>query len=403
MRVKGRIQYSDEGHDVRHPIILPSGHHISVLLISEAHEITLHGGYQMMLNYIRSKYWILNVRSMIKNHIHRCVKCVKYRAATKQPFMGNLPEYRVKMSRPFSRCGVDYAGPISLRVSKGRGCRSYKGYICLFICMATRAIHLEVVSDMTTEGFLSAFKRFVARRGHCSEVFSDNGTNFVGASKELKRLFQADTSSVMDEIAECLAYRGTKWSFIPPHSPNFGGLWEAGVKSTKFHLRRVLDGTTLTYEELATVLTQIEACLNSRPLYQVSSNSDEAIPLTPSHFLIGEAIVTAPDFNFERHSEGSLRRWQFTQRLVQHFWRRWSQEYLTTLLQRHKWTRITPEPSCGDVVLVKEDDLPPSKWLLGIIEQKHPGPDNVTRVVTIRCKNTKIKRPVSKLCVLPTA
>lgn len=269
--------------------------------------------------------------------------------------------------------------------------------------MATRAIHLEAVSDMTTEGFLSAFKRFVARRGHCSEVFSDNGTNFVGASKELKRLFQADSVSVIDQVAASLANKGTKWSFIPPHSPNFGGLWEAGVKSTKFHLRRVLDGTTLTYEELSTVLAQIEACLNSRPLYQVPSEHNEAMPLTPGHFLIGESPVTVPDVNFEQGSVSPLRRWQFTQRLLQNFWSKWSQDYLTTMLQRHKWSKLTPEPNCGDLVLVKEDDLPPSKWLLGIVDQKHPGLDGVTRVVTLKCKNGKIKRPVSKLCILPTA
>ncbi|XP_059056086.1 uncharacterized protein LOC131849964 [Achroia grisella] len=315
--------------------------------------------------------------------------------------MGDLPSSRVTASRPFSRSGVDYCGPINVRISKGRGCRCFKGYVCLFVCMVTRAIHLEVVSDMTSEGFIAAFKRFVARRGHCQEIWSDNGTNFVGASKELRVLFKAEKSSILDEVAQCLANTGTEWHFIPPRAPNFGGIWEAGVKSTKYHLKRVLDGTTLTYEELSTLLAQVEACLNSRPMYRLPTSQEDSLPLTPGHFLIGEPLITVPENNYMNHNSSMLRRWQLMQKLTQNFWRKWSREYLTTLCNRYKWTKVTPEPQIGQVVLIKEDDLPPSRWLFGRIEEKHPGPDNITRVVTLRCKENCIKRPVSKLCILP--
>lgn len=402
MRVQGRIQQSQEDYDVKHPVILPSDHHISKLIIAEAHENTLHGGPQLTLNYLRSKYWIINAKDVIRNLIRKCVKCIRYGASISHPMMGQLPSSRVTISRPFSRSGVDYAGPINVRMSKGRGCRCYKGYICLFICMVTRAIHLEAVSDLTTEGFLAAFKRFIARRGHCHEIWSDNGTNFVGASKVLQSLFKGD-SSIMDTVQGTLSGKGVDWHFIPPHAPNFGGLWEAGVRSTKFHLRRILDGTTLTFEELSTVLTQVEACLNSRPMYRLPSNLEDAAPLTPGHFLVGEPLVTIPDPQPDDQHIGILRRWQLTQRLVQQFWRKWSQEYLTTLNNRYKWTSVKPEPLVGDVVLVREDGLPPCRWMFGLIEAKHPGPDNVTRVVTLKYKNSKIKRPVSKLCILPLA
>lgn len=144
--------------------------------------------------------------------------------------------------------------------------------------MATRAIHLEAVSDLTAQGFIAAFKRFTARRGHCADLWSDNGTNFVGAARELKQLYAEERSSIAVEIAGQLATNSTNWHWIPPHSPNFGGLWEAGVKSTKHHLRRVIGNSTLTFEEMATVLAQIEACLNSRPMSRInSSNIDDPI------------------------------------------------------------------------------------------------------------------------------
>ncbi|KAL0809309.1 hypothetical protein ABMA28_011520 [Loxostege sticticalis] len=163
--------------------------------------------------------------------------------------------------------------------------------------MATRAVHIEVVSDLTAQGFLAAFRRFVSRRGHCSQIWSDNGTNFVGASKELYDLFIHERSTISAEIREVLANNNTQWHFIPPHAPNFGGLWEAGIKSCKSHLKKVIGNSTLTFEELSTVLSQIEACLNSRPLSRIDSDGDTYTVLTPGHFLVGEPLLTIPDQN----------------------------------------------------------------------------------------------------------
>ncbi|XP_038210263.1 uncharacterized protein LOC119831089 [Zerene cesonia] len=315
--------------------------------------------------------------------------------------MGQLPSCRVTPARPFRNCGVDFAGPVNIRTAKGRGHHSYKGYICVFVCMVTKAIHLEAISDLSAQGFIAGFKRLVARRGSVANMWSDNGTNFVGAAKELRHLVAIEQSSAAVEIREWIGNQGTNWHFIPPHAPNFGGLWEAGVKSTKNHLRRVIGDSTLTYEEMSTVLAQIEACLNSRPLSLIPDNHNDPMPLTLGHFLVGEPLLSVPDRNYEDSNMTTLKRWQVTQRMVQCFWRRWSSEYLTHLLQRHKWTKQTPEPNVGDIVLVKEDGLPPARWLLGRIISKHPGSDNLTRVVTLRCSGSLIKRPTSKLCILP--
>lgn len=397
IRVRGRIERASLEEQTKHPIVLPGSSHLTKLIVADAHLKTLHGGPQLMTNYLRSAYWIIGVKNLVKGHVRRCVICVRNKASTRNQLMGSLPSIRCSPARPFLHSGVDYAGPINIRTSKGRGHHSYKGYICLFVCMSTRALHLEVASDMSTQSFLAAFRRFVSRRGHCSKIWSDNGTTFVGAARELQQLASNEAM-----LADHMASNGTEWHFIPPHSPNFGGLWEAGVKSTKFHLKRVIGDSTLTYEEMATLLAQIEGCLNSRPISVVNTTDPGApIPLTPAHFLIGEPIVHAPDASFESTTVSSLTRWQHIQKMLQSFWRRWSQEYLTNLMHRYKWSNKIPEPNIGDIVLIKEDDLPPSRWLLGRIIEKHPGSDKLTRVVTLRTKSSTIKRPTSKLCILP--
>ncbi|XP_075977746.1 uncharacterized protein LOC142977620 [Anticarsia gemmatalis] len=400
LRVGGRLRNSSLSDDTKHPVIISHDSCLARLIVADAHEMTFHGGQQLMLNFIRTRYWITRVKGMVRAHIRSCIPCIRYAATTKHQLMGELPVSRVTPSKPFLNSGVDYAGPINMRVSKGRGQRSYKGYICLFICMATRAVHIEAVSDLTSEGFLAAFKRFVARRGHCRNIWSDNGTNFVGAAKELRTHF-AQEGSLFKDIASALASSHTEWHFIPPHSPNFGGLWEAGIKSVKHHLKRVVGDSTLTFEEMCTVLSQIEACLNSRPLSQSNSDPEDPTPLTPGHFLVGQPLIVPPDCNYEDATMSTLRRWQLVQRMVQNFWRRWQQEYLTHFFHRYKWASRIPDFKVGDVVLVKEDNLPPARWLYGKVVQLHPGKDNLTRVVTIRCKGTEIKRPTSKLCLLP--
>ncbi|CAH2088129.1 unnamed protein product [Euphydryas editha] len=400
IRIQGRLEKSSLDIHMKHPIVLPNKGHLIHLIVADAHTKTLHGGPQLMLNYLRTAYWILGVRNLVKHYVQKCVTCAKQRASTKAQIMGDLPAVRCTPARPFLHSGVDYAGPINIRTTKGRGHHSYKGYICLFVCMSTRALHLEVVSDMSTQAFLAAFRRFVARRGHCAKLFSDNGTTFVGASRELEQLTHCQAS-----IAKHLETNNTEWHFIPAHAPNFGGLWEAGVKSTKFHLKRVIGDATLTYEELTTLLNQVEACLNSRPISVINLNDPgEPIPLTPGHFLIGEPLISIPEYkDYESSNVYSLTRWQFVQRMLQSFWRRWSQEYLSNLMHRYKWSSKIQEPKVGDVVLIKEDNLPPSHWLMGRILQKHPGDNNVTRVVTLRTKSSIIKRPTNKLCILPIA
>lgn len=370
------------------------------MIVQDAHLHALHGGPQLTLNILHCNYWIIGGKNLVKRVIHKCLTCFKQSSTTLQQLMGQLPASRVRPGKPFRCSGVDYAGPVTLKLYPGRCQKTSKAYICLFVCTVTKAIHLELVSDLTTNAFLAAFRRFTSRRGHCSDLWSDCATNFVGASRELDIMFKNRKSEVIGEIAELLANDNTTWHFISPGSPHFGGLWEAGVKSVKTHLKRVIGQTFLTFEEYVTLLTQVEACVNSRPLTVPSSSIEDNSPITPGHFLIGEAPITVPELNFEDISLSHLDRWQLLQRMMQNFWSRWSLEYLCTLQNRYKWSQKMSEPDVGTIVLVKDERLPPGKWLLARIVDKHPGKDGLTRVVTLKMKDHIFKRPITKICPL---
>jgi len=400
LRVGGRLQQALLPYEEKHPLILSKSNYLSLLLVREAHTSSLHGGPQLTRSLLLRRYWILQANSLIRSVIHVCIRCARFRGATAEQQMGQLPAERTRPSRPFLLSGIDYAGPVPLRTSKGRGHKSIKGYICLFVCLSSKAVHLEAVSDLSAASFLAAFKRFVSRRGRCQRLFSDNGTNFRGAAKELRTMFHAATE-FYKECATSLAKDGTDWTFIPPGAPHFGGLWEAGIKAVKYHLRRIIGDACLTFEEMTTLLTQIEACLNSRPLYALSNDPSDLVALTPSYLLIGETITAIP----EPYSANSLpnylkTRWALTSAMRDHFWRRWSAEYIHHLQQLRRWKRLAPNIAVDDLVLIKSELQPPTKWALARVTALHPGKDGLVRVATVKTAISMLKRPVTKLVPL---
>jgi hypothetical protein len=236
--------------------------------------------------------------------------------------MGNLPVERIEQGFPFIRSGVDYAGPLFYLNRKGRGAKLEKCYICLFICFSTRAIHLELVTSLTSQAYILALKRFFSRRGKPAEIFSDNGKTFVGAAKEFHTFLTNNETNIIDFTN----INSIKFTFIPPYSPHFGGLWEAGVKSYKFHLRRVIGNANLTYEELSTTLAQIEAVLNSRPISPLSTDPNAFVPLSPAHFLIGRPLIAPACRDLTGIPTQNLVRYDRVEQMRQHFWARWAKE-----------------------------------------------------------------------------
>lgn len=236
--------------------------------------------------------------------------------------MGQLPASRVTPTRPFLNTGLDYAGPIMLKTWRGRAARNYKRYIAVFICMSTSAVHLELITYYSTEAFLAAYKRFTGRRGICATLHSDCGANFVGADAALRQRFN-DSSKELKELASLLANDGTTWLFNPPpSSSHFGGKWEAAVKSTKYHLAQVMGESLLTYEEVNTILIQIETVLNFRPICPISDNATDCSALTPGHFLIGGSLNLIPEPNLDNTPLNRLTRWQLIRQKVDQFWLR---------------------------------------------------------------------------------
>ena len=230
----------------------------------------------------------------MKSMIRKCIPCQRVKPQSAHQLMGDLPADRVNVCRPFAISGLDYAGPVQVMSTKGRAYRSYKGYIVVFVCFSTPAIHLELVSDLTTASFISAYRRFVGRRGLCQRLYSDNAMNFRGANNELRAMLQRASEFYL-KVASVLANDGSEWVFIPPNAPHYGGLWEAGVKSVKHHLKRAVGEHTLTFEELSTILVEIEACLNSCPLSALNFDLDDLHALTPFHFLTGSSSALLPD------------------------------------------------------------------------------------------------------------
>ncbi len=397
MRVGGRLAHSQQPYDVKHQIILPKNHHVTTILVRSLHQENGHVGAQALLAIVRQMFWPLGAKDLVKRVTKGCVRCFRCHPKSTNQFMGDLPSVRVTAAHPFLNSGVDYAGPLTLKLTQRT---STKAYLALFVCMATKAVHLELVSDLTTKAFLQALTRFISRRGHCATIYSDNATNFVGAKNEMeavKRLLSNQDHQTATE--RFCSEKHITFKFIPPRAPHFGGLWEAAIKSAKHHLIRIVGPTKLYYEEMYTVLVKIEALLNSRPLVPESDDVEDTTAITPGHFLIGRPLNALAEPVYDQLTN-RLDRWQMIQRMSQHFWKKWSQEYLTALQRRTiKAERAAIE--IGQLVVVKEDNSPPLQWLLGRVTDVKKGQDGLVRVVSLRTKSGSVERPVVKICILP--
>ena len=387
----------------QNPVLLDKRHHLATLLVIDAHKRILHGGVKETLSEFRSAYWLVRGRQFVRKLLHSCVICRKLEG---QPCQGKLPpplpDYCVRPSRPFQTTGVDFAGPLHVRIPGEAG--SSKVWLCLYTCCSTRAVHLDLVENMTTETFMRSFRRFTARRGTPSRMISDNGKTFKSASTIIARILES--SEARNQFTQV----HVEWQFNLEKAPWWGGIFERMIKSAKRCLKKAIGRNCLTHNEPLTLVIEVEAVLNSRPLSYVSSEDVEE-PLTPSHLLMGFRVMTLPDPeipddpDFVGQAENLTWRMAHLTKSLQKFWKRWKREYLMELREFHR-TRLkkgleyTIEK--GEVVIVYDEGHPRGMWRLGRIENLIEGADGKVRGVCIRVisKNgrvTVLRRPVQHI------
>ena len=275
LRVGGRLSRAPLNANFKHPIILPKGHHVAHLIIQYYHHVSGHSGVEYTLSLIRHKYWIINARSTVRKVLEKCFACRKQQAPTGQQKIADLPEDRVTPSKPpFTHTGVDCSGPFEVR----RGRTKVKRYGVIFTCLALRAVHIEGANSLDTESFINALQRFISRRGQPEEMRSDNRGNFVRGEKELR---DAVNSWNQPQIHDYLLQCNTKWTFNPPAGSHHGGVWERCIRTVRKVLRAITKEQVLDDESLTTVMCEVEAIVNGRPITKVSDDPRDLEPLTP--------------------------------------------------------------------------------------------------------------------------
>ena len=408
LRCKGRLSNSNLSYSAKFPILLDAAHHLTTLIVWSCHGRVMHGGVKETLTELRSKFWLVRGRNFVRRLIFKCVICKKqdgrpYKALSSPP----LPEFRVKEAPPFTYVGLDYVGPLYVKPTNEL---DEKAWICLITCCVSRAVHFEVVPNMTTQAFLRCFRRFTARRSTPLLVISDNAKTFKAASKELRALMNDP------QVKKYFWQQRTKWSFNLEKAPWWGGFFERLVGSLKRCLKKTIGRAKLSYEELVTVVTEAESILTSRPLSYVSSEDVEE-PLTPAHLLSGRRILSLPDhyreritdedFEFDLSTNDLCKRVRYLNTVIDHFWQRWRNEYLAELRNAHKGSKKTVEKAeveVGDIVLVHDENHPRSFWRIGRIKNlvSSTGGDGQSRgaVVQVTSKGGKVtalRRPLQLL------
>ena len=397
LRVGGRLQRSALPAEKRHPIILPSRHHLTALVILHYHVLEGHAGPLHTLAATRAKFWVVKGHATVRRVVGSCRGCRIRNAVSGKQIMAPLPPPRVLPGKPAFTCvGVDYAGPYFTKV--GRRCS--KRYICLFVCMATRAVHLECAHSLEMDSFLLAFHRFTSRRTLPEDVYSENGTNFVGAARELRLLVESwDKAHLQSKLAR----RGVRWHFNPPAASHQGGSWERIVRSVKRTLLAVAGGvSSMSDETFTTYLTEVERILNNRPITKVAADSRDAEALTPNALLKGSLDPSLPMGSFTK-ADGFRKSWRLTQLLADQFWSRWLRDYLPSLQQRQKWLNPERNLTVGDVVLVIGEHSQRGQWPKGLVEETYSGGDGFVRSARVRTAGGSVVRDVRKLCLLEAA
>ncbi len=415
MVVGGRLNFADLPETTKHPIILPANDQIIAKYVQYMHASRGHVGPEQTLAAIHNKCWLLKGRREVRRVLYSeqtaCRICRKSRVVAHQQRMGQLPKVRVTPTAAFTHVGVDFAGPIKIRPLSSRlkiadtHDNTVKCWIVVFTCMSSRAVHLDVVLDMSADTFLQAFRRMINRRGVCLSLWSDNAKTFKRSEKDLAAAYKSIPNS---QVVDSLSHQGIEWHFIAEKAPWWGGAWERMVSLVKTSLKLQIGNAMLDYFDLYTFLTQVEAQINSRPLTTCSGTIDDPLPITPAHLAIGRSLLELPDLPINRAPTGFDARIRHRNKMIAGFWKRWSQGYLSTLLAYSKWIDSGRKIILNDIVLINDHERHKQRclWPIARVIELHPGRDGHVRKVTLRLpRNSKgqrveLVRPVQNLHLL---
>ena len=409
LRVGGRLHHSAVPYESKHPIILPKHSCVTMSIVTAAHKQLGHMGRETMVAFLRKKYWIAGLNSIIRKLLYACTNCRRLNARPYKQLMAPLPFERVTSEEPaFTRIGLDCFGPFD--VVNGR--KHEKRYGIVFTCLASRAIHLEILYSLSTDSFINSFRRFMARRGNVRVVRCDNGTNIVGGKNEFQKAIDEWNTAA---TADWMLQRNIDWKFQPPSASHFGGIFEREIRSVRKVLRATMieQPLRLSDEHLCTLFCEIESILNCRPLGEGYLSDDDFEAITPNHLLLLHAGATYPPGLFSVHDVYATRRWRQIQFLANVFWKRWREQYIPILQQRQKWFSDGYQYKVGDLVLLTDQLLPRNQWSLGRVLEVLPDSHGTVRVVKIKvCKYKtsridkksfgviELIRPVSKLILI---
>ena len=388
LRVGGRLQHAELPYDEKHQYILPANTNFVRLLIQYTHDKNDHCGIDWTLGHLRQRFWPLSARVTIKALNHQCLECrIKYALAAKQ-LMSDLPRDCVEPTFPFESTATDYFGPMYVKTT-AKATTLRKVFGCLFLCMKSKAIHLELVMDNEPQEFLMAFKRFINTRSPPRHIFSDNAQTYSRANKESKDLCERANQEIEDETKKF----AITWHFITPRSPSHGGRWERGVRTVKEPLRNMVKNRTLTLVEMQTALKECEGLVNDRVLAQLHEDSFEY--LTPAKILIGKPIRPLPPGlgATSLPMPQSLReQWKQREEIMDRFWKSWTKLYLAHLQNRPKWRQQQPNLKPGQLVIMRESFKKRGDWPLALIMDVKKGRDGKVRTIRLKTKDGEMVR-----------
>lgn len=407
LRVGGRISQSGLEINRTNPLIISGQHHLTTLLVQHHHEQVKHQGRHFTEGAIRDAgLWLVGVKKCIRGTLFRCVTCRRLRGKIEHQLMADLPADRLQVAPPFTYIGLDVFGPWEVTCCRTRGEQdNNKRWAVLFTCLSVRAVHIEVIETLSASSFINALRRLFSIRGPAKLIRSDQGTNFIGASKELNLEEDSDMQRYLQD-QQCT------WIFHPQHSSHMGGAWERLIGVA----RHILDSmflqqrfSSLTHKVLVTFMAEVCAIINARPLLPVPTDPESALILTPSMLLTQKTgTPSSPPADFGK-AEILRQQWKQVQHLAETFWHKWQCEYLNTLQSRTKWQDTRHNLQEGDIVLMRDSAVKRHYWPMAMVTKALPSKDSVVRSVEVRSVEVRAirqgtpkvyTRPVSELVLL---